>query len=169
MNKDVSKIMRVLHRYLGFFLAGIMTMYALSGTVLIFRNTDFLKQEKVIERQLEVNLHASALGEQLKIRGFKVTGEDNQIIKFNEGTYDKNTGLVTLSTKSLPFILDKMTKIHKATTDSPLFFLTIFFGFPLLFFVVSAFFMFSIKSASFKKGLYYMAGGIVLFIIMLFV
>ena len=161
--------MRVLHRYLGFFLAGIMTMYALSGTVLIFRNTDFLKKEKVIERQLEAKLPASALGEQLKIRGFKVIEEDGQIIEFNDGTYDKNTGLATLTTKSLPFILDKMTKIHKATTDSPLYFLNIFFGFSLLFFVVSAFFMFSIKSASFKKGLYYAAGGIILFIIMLFV
>ena len=33
--------MRILHRYLGFFLAGIMAVYALSCTVMIFRDTDF--------------------------------------------------------------------------------------------------------------------------------
>lgn len=33
--------MRVYHRYLGFFLAGIMAVYAISGVVLIFRDTDF--------------------------------------------------------------------------------------------------------------------------------
>ena len=32
--------MRVYHRYLGFFLAGIMAVYATSRMVLIFRNTD---------------------------------------------------------------------------------------------------------------------------------
>jgi uncharacterized iron-regulated membrane protein len=36
---------RVIHRYLGFFLAGIMALYALSGIVMIFRDTDFLKSQ----------------------------------------------------------------------------------------------------------------------------
>jgi uncharacterized iron-regulated membrane protein len=35
--------MRIFHRYLGFFLSGIMTVYALSGVVLIFRDSDFFK------------------------------------------------------------------------------------------------------------------------------
>ena len=34
---------RVLHRYLGYFLAGIMIVYALSGITLIFRKTDSFK------------------------------------------------------------------------------------------------------------------------------
>ncbi|MBT5151546.1 MAG: hypothetical protein HOM43_04090, partial [Flavobacteriales bacterium] len=34
---------RVLHRYLGYFLAGIMMVYALSGITLIFRKTDSFK------------------------------------------------------------------------------------------------------------------------------
>ena len=50
MNNKPSKVtMRVLHRYLGFFLAGIMAVYALSGIVLIFRDTDFLKSEQTVE------------------------------------------------------------------------------------------------------------------------
>ena len=43
--------MRVLHRYLGFFLAGIMAVYAISGVILIYRDTDFLKSEQVFEEQ----------------------------------------------------------------------------------------------------------------------
>jgi hypothetical protein len=43
--------MRIYHRCLGYFLAGIMAMYAISGITLIFRETNFLKQEKQIEKQ----------------------------------------------------------------------------------------------------------------------
>lgn len=39
------KTMRVIHRYLGFFLAGIMAVCATSGIIMIFRTTDFLKQK----------------------------------------------------------------------------------------------------------------------------
>ena len=42
---NLNKTMRVYHRYLGFFLAGIMAMYAISGIILIFRDTDLLKSE----------------------------------------------------------------------------------------------------------------------------
>jgi uncharacterized iron-regulated membrane protein len=37
--------MRIIHRYLGFFMAGIMVMYSVSGVVLVYRDTDFLKKE----------------------------------------------------------------------------------------------------------------------------
>lgn len=43
--REFSNKMRTYHRYLGFFLAGIMAMYSISGIVLIFRDTDFLKKE----------------------------------------------------------------------------------------------------------------------------
>lgn len=42
---QLSTKMRVYHRYLGFFLAGIMAVYALSGIILIFRETPLLKRE----------------------------------------------------------------------------------------------------------------------------
>ena len=35
--------MRIAHRYLGFFLLGIMVFYALSGIILIYRDTDTFK------------------------------------------------------------------------------------------------------------------------------
>lgn len=39
----INNNMRIIHRYLGFFLAGIMAVYAVSGMVMVFRTTDFLK------------------------------------------------------------------------------------------------------------------------------
>ena len=41
---------RIIHRYLGYFLAGIMAMYALSGSLMIFRKKN-LKKKEVIEQQ----------------------------------------------------------------------------------------------------------------------
>ena len=62
-----------------------------------------------------------------------------------------------------------MTKLHKANTNHPLFWLNIFFGVALLFFVVSAFWMFRPQTSVFKKGLYFALGGMVLTFILLFV
>jgi hypothetical protein len=68
----------------------------------------------------------------------------------------------------LPFVLEKMERLHKATTNSPLYFFNIFFGLSLLFFVLSAFWMFLPSMPIFKKGLYYAIGGMILTLIMLF-
>ena len=42
---NTSKNMRIYHRYLGFFLAGIMAIYSISGIIMIFRETPFLKKD----------------------------------------------------------------------------------------------------------------------------
>jgi hypothetical protein len=76
--------MRVWHRDLGFFLSGIMAIYAVGGTVLIFRNTDFLKVEKQIE---------------------KATSESEREIVFAEGRYDKQSGLASYTKMELPLPL----------------------------------------------------------------
>lgn len=161
--------MRVYHRYLGFFLAGIMAMYALSGIVLIFRETDFLKSEKKIERTLPPDVKIEELGKALKMRDLKIEKEENGILYFKNGTYNKETRLAQYTTNELPFFLEKMTKLHKATTKQPLFFLNIFFGLSLLFFVISSFYMFLPKTEIFKKGLYFAIAGIVLTLILIFV
>ena len=49
----LSDQFRMFHRYLGFFLAGIMAVYAISGIVLTFRNTDYMKSEVQVTRTLE--------------------------------------------------------------------------------------------------------------------
>ena len=64
--------MRELHRYLGFFLVGIMSVYAISGVVLIFRDTDFLKKEKDISKEISLNANPQELGTLLGIKGYKL-------------------------------------------------------------------------------------------------
>jgi len=70
-SKNMHQTMRIYHRYLGFFLAGIMAVYALSGIVLIFRDTNFLKHTKQVEKQLKPNLTVELLGKELKIKELK--------------------------------------------------------------------------------------------------
>jgi len=160
--------MRVIHRYLGFFLAGIMAVYALSGVLMIFRETDFLKKEVLKERQLEPGLTGGELSPKLKM-GVKVHKTEGDVLYFEQGNYNTKTGLASVNKMELPFILGKMEKMHKATTNSPLFYLNVFFGASLLFFVISSFWMFMPHTSVFKKGLYFTLGGVVLTLILLFV
>lgn len=160
--------MRIIHRYLGFFLAGIMAVYAMSGIIMIFRNTDFLKHEVTVEKQLEPGLTAGELSPKLKM-GVKVEKTEGAVFYFDQGSYNTSTGLATVAQMELPYVLGKMEKLHKATHNSPLFFLNIFFGLSLLFFVISAFWMFLPKTTVFKKGIYFTLGGIVLTLILIFI
>ncbi len=161
--------MRVYHRYLGFFLAGIMAVYSISGITLIFRDTDFLKSEKQFEKQLKPNLSSEELGKELRIRNLKVETEEGEIIHFKQGTYNSKSGVANYSTMELAYFADKLQHLHKADTKSPLFFLNVFFGLSLLFFVVSSFWMFLPGTSIFKKGLYFALAGVVLTLVLIFI
>lgn len=161
--------MRVLHRYLGFFLAGIMAVYAISGIVLIFRDTDFLKSEHTEEIKIAPNVKNENIGKALDLRRYNFEREEGEMVYFRNGDYNKKTGVAHITTKELPYILDKMTHLHKASTDDPLYWLNVFFGVSLLFFVLSAFWMYLPKTKVFKAGLLYSLAGLVLTLILLFV
>lgn len=166
---DLMKKMRVYHRYLGFFLAGIMGVYALSGVVLIFRETNFLKSENHYEKQLPKNTKIEDLGKRLGMKRLDIQKTENGVVYFREGTFNTETSIAHYSKKELPFVIDKFISLHKATTDKPLFVLNIFFGVSLLFFVISSFWMFAPETAIFKKGMYFTLGGIVLTLVLVFV
>ncbi|MDQ6609660.1 MAG: PepSY domain-containing protein [Bacteroidota bacterium] len=168
MASTMSKTMRVWHRYLGFFLAGIMAVYAVSGVVMIFRNTDFLKTGKMASKKLKPALSAEDLGKELRMGELEIESENGDVQTFEGGTYNKVTGDAVYKLMSLPPVMEKLTKLHKANTGQPLFFLNVFFGVSLLFFVVSAFWMFLPKTTIFKKGMYFAAAGLVLTVVLLF-
>jgi hypothetical protein len=157
---------RKYHRWLGFFLAGIMAVYATSGILLIFRTTDFLKYEQTEQRQLAPQLTGAELSKQLRIRGFAVKGETDTKIQFNQGEYRKDTGMATIVSKEYPLVLAKLVKLHKANTNSPLFFVNIFFGLSLLFFVISALLMFIPRALPYKNGLKIAAVGVIFMLLM---
>ena len=146
-----------------------MAVYAISGIVLIFRDTDFLKKEKLVEAKLSPNLSVEELGRAIKIRDLKMQAQNGDTVKFVQGTYNKATGVARYTVKSLPKAIEKLTQLHKANTKQPLFYLNIFFGVSLLFFVISSFWMFMPKTSIFKKGLYFTLAGIVLTLVLLFI
>ncbi len=165
---DVSKNMRIYHRYLGFFLAGIMAIYSISGIIMIFRETDFLKKENHKVLTVAPNLKNEEIGPAIKIKNLKTIEEVGDNVKFKEGTYNRTTGVADFTVKELPYLLNKITKMHKATHKDPLYYLNIFFGLSLFFFVMSSFWMFTPGTTIFKKGMYFTLAGIVLALVMLF-
>jgi hypothetical protein len=166
---NASKNMRIYHRYLGFFLAGIMAIYSISGIIMIFRETPFLKKDVHKVMTVAPNLKNEEIGPAIKIKNLKTTEEVGDIVKFKEGTYNRATGEADFTVKELPYLINKITKMHKATHKDPLYYLNIFFGLSLFFFVMSSFWMFTPGTTIFKKGMYFTIAGMVLVVIMLFV
>ena len=169
MNKNTSFYFRLIHRYLGFYLVGIMAVYAISGIAMIFRNDDTFKILENTETTLAVNLDEKTLGEVLEIKGLSILKQEGSLLFFEDGTYNQATGETIYVKKELPFLLDKMAQLHKATTNSPIYWLNIFFGVSLLFFVISSFWMFLPHTSVFRNGIYFTLAGIVMTLIILFV
>lgn len=167
--KDTRSFMRITHRYLGYFLAGIMVVYSLSGVLLIYRDTDFLKKEKKYDKIIAKDLSEKELGKELKMKGLEVEKTEGTILKFKQGTYDSATGQAKYSKKELPFLLDKMTKLHKAQSKDTLSPLNAFFGVALFFFVISSFWMFNPKTKAFKRGMIFTVAGLIVSIILLLI
>tara|TARA_A100001011_G_scaffold88621_1_gene93014 strand:+ start:3748 stop:4257 length:510 start_codon:yes stop_codon:yes gene_type:complete len=169
MKKNSNYYFRIFHRYLGFYLVGIMAVYAISGITLIFRKTDAFKDNVEIKAQLERALELPALEKALNIGKLEITKEENNMVYFDGGQYNKQNGEVIYHQMQLPYVLSKMQKLHKATTKSPVYWLNIFFGASLLFFVISAFWMFLPETAIFKKGVVFSLLGIIMTFIILFI
>jgi uncharacterized iron-regulated membrane protein len=151
-NRNLSNKVRIIHRYLGFFLAGIMFVYALSGITLIFRDTDYFKKEVLVNETIAKNLV-----------------EAPAIKNATDIIYNPENGSLSYKLMQPPVILNALQKMHKAKSSAPLFFLNIFFGLALMFFVLSAYWMFLPQTDIFKKAIYYTIAGIVLTFIMILV
>ena len=146
-----------------------MAVYSISGIALIFRKTDAFKKVVEITKTISPNLSVKDLESTLKIKNLYVNSIEGNIVYFDKGRYNKQTGEVVYSKKEIPFFLKKMQTLHKATTKSPVYWLNIFFGISLLFFVISSFWMFLPSTSVFKKGIYFSLAGILMTIIILFI
>ena len=169
MKKNSGYYFRIIHRYLGFYLVGIMAVYSISGVSLIFRKTDTFKKVTLIQTKLDTKLDRLALGKILKINNLKFTKTEKGIRYFKEGQYNMYTGETIYLKKELPYLLKKMQSLHKATTKSPVYWLNIFFGSSLMFFVISSFWMFLPNTTVFKKGILFSIAGIIMTIVILFI
>ncbi|MGB5386875.1 MAG: hypothetical protein WBN20_08835 [Eudoraea sp.] len=109
------------------------------------------------------------LGRALGQRVIKLDRVEGNLVYFKGGTYNKMTGQASYTEMKMLFILDNMDNLHKMHSGHLLYWLNIIFGIALLFFSVSAFWMFRPKTPIFKKGLYFALGGMLLTVILLFV
>ena len=166
-NKSINHWIRSLHCDIGFFAIGLTIIYSISGIVLTYRDTDFLKYETIVERTLSPNIETSELGKVLRLKDMKVLKNEGEIVYFQNGTYNKTTGLVKYSEKKLPEILNKLNNFHKASSKNLKHLFSTTFGILLLFLAISSFWMFKTKTELFRRGICVAGLGVVFAIIFL--
>ncbi|MGL4854964.1 MAG: hypothetical protein ACRC37_06895 [Lentisphaeria bacterium] len=164
--KPFHYYMRVLHRDIGFFTIGLMLIYALSGIVLVYRDTNFLKQDKKIERQLDKNLSGEKVGSELRLRMFRVLEENEQIVKFKEGSYNKSTGEANYTVREFMFPFNKWASLHKVPSAQTKSIISVIAGILLSFLALSSFWMYNVKSKLFKRNIFISIAGFIVAIIL---
>lgn len=164
----MTRQMRTLHRYIGFFMIGMTLVYALSGIVLTYRNTDVFKTEKTTLQTIERNLSDEKLITFLP-RGAKITSQNDDLVHFNpNGTYDRSTGEIKYTSMQVVIPFDKLSSLHKSNGNSPFHWVNIFSAIAFIFLGISGIFMFPLKSKMFKKGIFITLLGVILTTIILF-
>ena len=166
--RPFSYYMRALHRDVGFFVVGLVFVYAVSGIVLLYRDAGFLMQDVQIEKKLPADLDSNGLAKALHLRGFKVSKIEGDVMYFREGTYNKATGIAEYSTRRLPSFLQKLVDLHKTMSGKVNHWFALVFGILLCFLAVSSFWMYQKNSSVFRRGICITAAGIVITVIVLF-
>ncbi len=166
-SKSLHYYMRSLHRDLGYLVFGLMVIYALSGTILLYRNTDFMKKETVVERQLKPGLSDEELGREMRVREFKVTKTEGDVVYFQNGTYNKASGMAQYKQKDVIFPFNKFINFHKSISSNKMHWFNLIIGFIFLFLAVSSLWMFKPKTKTFKRGMVLTAIGIVVSMLIL--
>lgn len=166
-SKSLNYYMRGLHRDVGYFIFGMVIIYALSGIALIYRNTDFLKHEVTLEKQLKPNLPGEEIGKELRLRELKTTKEEGDVIHFQNGTYNKSTGNAVYTSKEIIFPLNKFINFHKAISSKATHWFNLVFGALILFMAISSLWMFKAGTKTFKRGLILIGIGILFTVILL--
>lgn len=172
MNKNSKKtfnsIMRSLHRDVAFITIGFTIVYALSGMLLVYRNTDFMKQEKYFEKNIVTEIPAGKLGAELGIRGLEVTNENDGIFYFTQGSYNSMTGEAKFTKKVYPKGVDKMVDLHKLHGKNKLHWISTLYGGMLFFLAFSAFFIYNKGSKLRKRSFIMVTTSIVLLLGVIF-
>lgn len=166
-SKSVNYYMRTLHRDIGFFAFGLVVIYVLSGVALIYRDTDFLKREVTVERKLKPNMVIEDVGKELRLRDFKVTKTEGDMITFQNGTYNKTSGAAVFTSKEVMFPINKFINFHKAISGKATHWFNLVFGIVFLFLAVSSLWMFKANTKTFRRGMILVGVGIVFTIVLL--
>lgn len=149
---SIYKWVRTLHRDVGFFLIGLTVIYCISGIVLTFRDTEFLKSDILIEKTIESGLKKDDLLDVLHLRRVKVVGENENEIAFTTGTYNKVSGDVSYRSQELPSMLQELNTLHVVSSKDSKHWITLTYGISLLFLALSSFLMYRPGTMRFKRG-----------------
>jgi len=171
--KTLQEYIRMLHRNIGFFVIGLTIIYSLSGILLVYRTTDFLKQDTLVQKTISKNIPSAELSKALKVREINIVKSEGDIVYFRagdnikNGKYDKATGMVSYTEKQLPTLLNKLNERHKASSRNTVHLFSVVYGILLLFLAVSSFWMYKPGTKMFRQGIYIALAGFLAAIIML--
>lgn len=166
---NTQRIMRALHRDVGFFIIGLIVIYSISGIVLTYRNTQLFKSEYRVEKNLEPGMETTELGEALHMRRFRVESESDNFVYFESGTYNKETGLASYSSYELPSILDRFIRLHKTESGSIRSYFTVALGISLGFMAISSLWLYKPGTNRSKRGFILTAVGVVVSVLLLWI
>lgn len=151
--KSIYRLMRILHRDIGFFVIGLTVIYCISGIMLTYRDTEFLKSETQIEKTIDPGLKANQLGRVLHLKEMQVLSEDEKEIRFSSGIYNKETGLVSYLSKDIPLVFQSLNKLHFVSSNDSRHWFTSLYAVSLLFLAISSFWMYKPGNKYFKRGI----------------
>jgi hypothetical protein len=157
--KSVTYFIRCLHRDIGFIMLGLTLAYALSGVVLVYRETGFMKSAQHVEKELPSMLTPEELGQALHLRRFEVSGADGDVVFFRDGMgvsggrYDRITGDVSYEAMQYPGWVDRLVHIHKLGSGKAMHVVSVAYGVLLSFLALSALFMYGGRSKGFRRGM----------------
>lgn len=166
--KPFGYYMRILHRDIGFFMIGMIIIFSLSGIMLIYRETDFLKEETQIEKTLQPSLNAEQLRGQLQMKDFKIVKTEGDVVYFQNGTYNSTTGYTRYSVKKVMLPFNKMIDLHKTSNKKIVHWAILCFGILLFFMALSSCWMLKRESHWYKRGLVLAVLGIILALLLVF-
>jgi len=127
-------------------------IFSLSGIILIYRDTDFLKKEVQIEKTLPPGLNISQIQENLRIKNLKAQTTTGDIITFQNGTYNSTSGQVKYTSKDVAFPFNKLINFHKSISQKKTSWFNTGFGILLLFMAISSLWMLKKGSHIYLRG-----------------
>lgn len=173
--RPIAYYMRWLHRDIGYVVLGLTIVYALSGVILVYRETDFLKSPKDVSMQLSPQMSIQDLSRRLHLRRPEITKKEGDVISFHDGenlkngVYNTATGSIQFTAKQLPGLIERFISLHKLSSSKPACWISVIYGILLLFLALSSLWMFTPSTRKFRRGIMLTTIGVTLAVVLVFV
>jgi len=151
---SVVKIMRALHRDIGFLMVGLMVIYGLSGIQFNYRGSNLFTYTTKTEMTLSPNMGMDQVASELRMRDTRGATTEGDIIRFiNGSTYNSSTGQMVSVRSEVIWPIDKFNALHKSGGSGISKVITTISAGMLCFLAISSFWMYNRKNRNFKRGI----------------